>query len=295
MKPLVVILGPTASGKSALAAALAKQFKGEIVSADSRQIYRGLDIGTGKVTKRERRGVPHHLLSIAHPRHRFSVVTFKARAERAIDQIQKRGKLPFLVGGTGLYIDAVARGIQYPEVPPNLRLRRRLEGKPAIELYRILQRLDPKRAKAIDRQNPRRLIRAIEIVRATRQPLRPALSHKKFDALFIGIQRSRAELIKRVSAAVKKRIKRGLIRETERLRREGISKKRLSELGLDYAIALKYLGGKISRQALPQKLEKSNWDYVKRQETWFGRYPDIHWVKTRPEASRLIKHFISRG
>src|SRR3989344_2641304 len=174
---LIAILGPTASGKSELAVKLARNFKGEIVSADSRQIYKGLDVGTGKVDGRWRmadgkrqvfvyKGVPHYLIDFANPKKQFSVDDFRRKVNEAIADIVRRGKIPFLVGGTGFYIDAVARGIQYPNVPPNPKLRKHLAKKSATELFDILKKLEPARAKTIERQNPRRMIRAIEIARA---------------------------------------------------------------------------------------------------------------------------------
>ena len=164
--PLVVIVGPTAAGKSALAVRLARTFGGEVVSADSRQVYRGLDVGTGKISKRAMRGVPHHLLNVAGPKRPFDVVRFQRLAERAIRDVARRGRLPFLVGGTGLWVDAVAFGIGFPAAPPNRTLRRRLATKRARDLLAALRRLDPERAKTIEPQNPRRIIRAIEIARA---------------------------------------------------------------------------------------------------------------------------------
>ncbi len=291
---LVVILGPTASGKSALAVKLAKRFRGEIISADSRQIYRGLDIGTGKITKREMRGIPHHLLSFQNPKRRFSAGQFKKLAERKIRDIRKHGNIPFIVGGTGFYIDAVARGIEYPEVAPNQKLQRALGKKSADELHRILRALDPARAETIDRKNPRRLIRAIEIVKATKKPI-PKLSEQKvYEALFIGIRRERPELRRRIRAAIRKRNRQGLVRETQNLIRAGIPQKRLAELGLDYGITVDYLKHRISRETMLTKLESANWRYAKRQETWFRKHRDINWVNGKAEAKRLIKNFLLR-
>ena len=165
MKKLIVVLGPTASGKTDLSIKLAKKLGGEIVSADSRQIYKGMDIGTGKVTKKEMRGIPHHLLDVASPRARFSAAHYQKMALKAIGKTYKRGKIPFLVGGTGFYIQAVTEGLVLPEVKPDWKLRKKLEKKSNKELFLMLLKLDKKRAKAIDRDNPRRLIRAIEIAK----------------------------------------------------------------------------------------------------------------------------------
>ena len=150
---LIVILGPTSSGKSALGIALAKKFKGEIISADSRQVYKGMDLGTGKVTKKEQRLVPHHLLNIANPKRKFTVSQFKTLADKAIKQIQRKNKLPFLVGGSAFYIYAVIDDLTIPEVKPNVKLRKELEKKTTKELFSMLNKLDPHRAKLIDKNN----------------------------------------------------------------------------------------------------------------------------------------------
>ncbi len=163
---LIVILGPTASGKSELAVKLAKKFNGEIISADSRQVYKGLNIGTGKITKKEMKGIGHHLLDVASPKRKFTVAQFQKLAFKKIREIQRRGKTPFLVGGTGFYIQSVVDNISIPEVTPNWKLRKALEKKNTEELFSMLKKLDPARAKTIDSKNPRRLTRAIEIASA---------------------------------------------------------------------------------------------------------------------------------
>jgi len=162
---IIVIAGPTASGKTSFSVQLAKKFNGEVVSADSRQVYRKLDIGTEKVTKREMRGVPHHLMDVASPRRAFSVTRYKQLAEKAVESILKRGKMPIIAGGTGLYIDSVVYDRTYPEVKPNIPLRKSLEKKTEQELYAMLKKLDSRRAKDVDPKNKRRLVRAIEIAK----------------------------------------------------------------------------------------------------------------------------------
>ncbi len=172
-RKLIAIVGPNASGKTGLSIKLAKKFNGEIVSADSRQVYRGMDIGTGKVTQKETQGVPHYLLDVASPKSRFTVAQYQKMAKRAIDKIFKKSKIPFLVGGTGLYIQAVVDDIVIPKVKPDWKLRHKLEKEPAEDLFKKLEKLDPKRAKNIDRNNKRRLIRAIEICLKTKKPVLP--------------------------------------------------------------------------------------------------------------------------
>ena len=289
MDKLVVILGPTASGKSALAIKLARLFNGEIISADSRQVYRGLDIGSGKITKREMAGIPHHLLDVANPTRKFTVAQYQKLARRTILQIQKRGRLPFLVGGTGFYIQSIVDGIVIPEVKPNWKLRKKLERKTIKELYQMLLKLDPARAANIDPQNPRRLIRAIEIVKTTVDVGRP---------LLIGIKKSPQELKKLIAARLKKRIK-GIIIEVKNLHlpvgrqaKTGLSFKRLEELGLEYRFVAQYLQQKISYGEMIDAIQKESLQFTKRQMTWFKRDQRIHWVKNQTEAQKLIKNFL---
>ncbi|MEK7612980.1 MAG: tRNA (adenosine(37)-N6)-dimethylallyltransferase MiaA, partial [Patescibacteria group bacterium] len=166
MKKVLVIVGPTASGKSGLAVRLAKKFKGEIISVDSRQVYKGLDIGTGKITKKEMKGVPHYLLDVANPKKQFSVSQYKKFADKIVRYIVLENRLPIIVGGTGFYIDTLAGKFSLPDVPPNKLLRRKLEKFDTEELFKMLKKKDPARAKTIDRHNKVRLIRALEIVNA---------------------------------------------------------------------------------------------------------------------------------
>ena len=168
---IIVILGPTASGKTALSITLAKRFNGEIISTDSRQVYKGLNIGSGKITKKEMKGIPHHLLDVANPKRKFTVAQFQTLALKKIQEIQNKGKIPFLVGGTGFYIQSVVDGIAIPEVKPNWKLRKKLDKKSVKELFLMLKKLDPRRAKNIDPKNPHRIIRAIEIVLSTNKPV----------------------------------------------------------------------------------------------------------------------------
>src|SRR3990167_3851819 len=165
-RKIIVILGPTASGKSALAVKLAKKFNGEVISADSRQVYKGLNIGTGKITRKEMGGVPHYCLDVVSPKKIFTVADFKKCAEKAIEKIFAKNKTPIIVGGTGLYIQAVVDNITLPEVKPNWKLRKELEKKTTEEMFKMLKKLDPERAKTIDAKNPRRLIRAIKTAEA---------------------------------------------------------------------------------------------------------------------------------
>lgn len=287
-----MILGPTASGKTDLSIKLAKKFGGEIVSADSRQAYRGLNIGAGKITKKEMAGIPHYLLDVANPKRKFTVWQYQKWATAAIKKIQTKGKVPFLVGGTGFYIQSITDGIVIPEVKPNWKLRKELEAKSVDELFLILKKLDSARAKSIDPKNPRRLVRAIEIVRVTGKPVQKLKNiNFKADILQIGIKKSPEELKKLINARLQKRIK-GIITEVKKLRQGGLSFKRLEELGLEYRFTAQYLRNKITYQQLMNLIQLESQHFAKRQMTWFKRGKKIHWIKTQREAEDLIRKFL---
>ncbi len=292
-KKLIVILGPTASGKSELAIKLAKKFNGEIVSADSRQVYKGMDIGTGKVTKRERQGIPHYLLDVASPKRRFTVVQYRKLALKAINEIFKKGEMPILCGGTGFYIQSVVDGIVIPEVKPDWRLRSGLEKKGTQQLFNLLKNLDSKRAKTIEQKNRRRLIRALEIIIKTKKPI--PLFRKKllpYPVLIIGIKKSSDELKKLIKNRLLRWLKNGLIAEVKKLRKSGLSWKRIEEFGLEYRYLAKYLQGKLNYNEMIENSLKELQDYAKRQMTWFKKDERIHWILTRKEAEKLIKEFL---
>lgn len=284
---IIVIVGPTASGKSELAVTLARRFNGEVISADSRQVYKGLDIATGKITKKEMRGIPHHLLDVASPKRTFTVAQFKKKAEKALHAILKKGKIPIIAGGTGFYISALVDNITLPNVPPNQKLRVRLEALDAEALHKKLSAYDPGRAATIDPRNRRRLIRAIEIARALGNV--PAIKKENgHNALFIGL--APKNLRERIKERVRARIKRGMVAEAKRMRAQGITLRRMQELGLEYRFLAKYLEGKLSKEELSEKIETGDWQYAKRQMTWFKRDKRIHWF--RPGDARAIFRFV---
>ncbi len=289
---LVVILGQTASGKTDLSLKLARKFKGEIVSADSRQVYKGLNVGSGKITKKEMRGIRHHLLDVADPKRKFTVAQFQSQALEAIRGIQKAGRLPFLVGGTGFYIQSIVDGIVIPEVKPNLKLRKELQNKTIEELFAMLAKLDPRRAQSIDLKNPMRLVRAIEIITSTKKPVSPLKKVPQFNTLQIGIAKPKAQLHKLIEKRLHKRMK-GMIAEVKKLRRQGLSFKRMDELGLEYRFVSQYVQGKIDYESMVLKLQKEIEHYAKRQMTWFQRDKHIHWIKNQREAKLLIKKFLN--
>jgi len=307
-KKLIVILGPTASGKSELAIKLAKKlapyrnevsgagFNGaEIISADSRQVYKKMDIGTGKVTKKEMKGIPHHLLDVANPKRRFTVTQYRKLALRAIDNIFKKGKIPILCGGTGFYIQAVVDGILIPEVKPDWKLREKLERKSPRELYKTLKKLDPKRAKTIDKNNPRRLIRAIEIILKTKKPV-PVLKKNPlpYPVLMIGIKKSKEELNKLIEKRFFKWLKSGLIKEVKNLKKSGLSWKKIEEFGMHYYIVAQYIQGKINYGEMIKKSLIELRNYAKRQMTWFKKNKRIKWVKYYKKAEGLVSNFFKK-
>jgi len=289
---LVVILGPTASGKSDLAVALAKKFNGEIISADSRQVYKGMNLGTGKITKKEMQGIPHYLLDVASPKKRFTVAQYKKLALAAIKKIQKKNKIPIICGGTGFYIQALTDDISIPEIKPDLKLRARLEKKSVLELFAELKKFDPNRAKTIDPSNPRRLIRALEIIYKTGQAVPELKIKPQFDALFIGIKKSIPELKKLIRKRLIKRLHQGMIEEVNNLRKYGLSWKRLDNFGLEYRWIAKFLQKKISYQELIAKLQKESEHYAKRQMTWFKRDERIEWIANKNQAQKIVKLFL---
>lgn len=307
-KKMLVIVGPTATGKSDLAVFLAKKLGGEVVSADSRQVYKGLDIGTGKVPRDPTnyklrtknyfyKGVPHHLLGVVNPKRVFSVSQYKKLGEKILQDIWQQEKLPIICGGTGFYIQALVDGIVLPEVPPNKKLRKQLEKKSATELFTILKKLDPRRAKEIDRKNPRRLIRAIEIAKYSgKVPRLEIQPPSNTDILEIGINMPDKILRNRIEKRLKARIKKGMIAEAVRLNRQGLSWKRMEELGLEYRYLARYLQGKILKKEMITQLAGEIWQYAKRQRTWFKRDKRIRWfLPTKKERiEKIVKRFLKK-
>ncbi len=274
---IIVILGPTATGKSDLAVTIAKKHNGEVISADSRQVYKHLDIGTGKITKKEMRGIPHHMLDVVSPTKIYSVFDWQRAAEKYIADIIGRNKLPIICGGTGFYIQSIVDGIILPEVPPNVQLRQELENKTATELVGILQKYDSHILETIDTKNPARLVRAIEI--AEHLGSVPPLQKKPspYDILQIGLALSKEGLSEKIHTRLLKRLKAGMVSEAVKLHGRGLSWKRMLSLGLEYRYLALFLKGKISRSEFIQTLSKEIEQYAKRQITWFKRDTKIQW------------------
>ena len=292
---IIVIVGPTASGKSDLAVDIAKKLKGEVISADSRQVYKGMDIGSGKITKTEMKGVPHHLLDIVSPKTIFTASSFQKKARIAIKKIQKKGKIPIICGGTGFYIKAVIDGISFPKVPPNKILRKKLSGKTVPELFKILKKLDLSRARIIDKHNRHRLIRSIEIAKELGKMPKVKTSPIDADVLFIGIKKNQETLKKLIKRRLEKRLKQGMLKEILRLHNplssRGISWKRLESFGLEYKYGALYLQKKIPKNEFFDELLKETYKYAKRQMTWFLKDKRINWVKNKKEALSRVRKF----
>ncbi len=290
---VIVILGQTATGKSDFAVRVAKKVGGEIISADSRQVYKGMDLGTGKITKKEMQGVPHHLLDVVSPKKVFSVSDFKNIADKKIAEIIARGHVPIICGGTGFYIDAVIDGAILPEVEPNKKLRATLEKKSTESLLKILKKLDPSRAKNIDTKNKVRLIRAIEIAKALGK-VPKVKKEEKYEVVKIGLTIPDEILKERIHARLLSRIKKGMLREIKNLHQSGVSWKRMNDLGLEYRYGALYLQGKLSKQEMIEKLNTEIWHYAKRQRTWFKRDEETVWMDTRKTAkyNKVLSNFL---
>lgn len=278
IKPkIIVILGQTSTGKSDLAVKIAKKVDGEVISADSRQVYKGLNLGTGKITKKEMERIPHYLLDISNAKNRFTVSQYKKLTDKKIKEIIKKGKVPIICGGTGFYIDAVVNGIIFPEVPPNKKLRKILDKKSTEKLFEILKNLDKNRAENIDPKNKVRLIRAIEIAKALGRVPEISTKEPEYDFLKIGLSLPSDILKEKIEKRLLSRIKSGMVKEIQNLHKKGLSWKRMQELGLEYRYVSLYLENKINKKEMIKKLNSEIYKYAKRQMTWFKKDKKIKW------------------
>ncbi len=285
---LIVVTGPTATGKSALGVELAKVFGGEIISADSRQVYTGLDIGSAKITPDEMQGIPHYLIDVANPKDIFNVSDFKKLAQEKISEIHSHGKLPIIVGGTGMYISAVVDDQEFPQVPPNMELRTELEKLSVDELFEKLEQVNPERSKNIDKHNKVRLVRAIEIAQ---YPLAlRALPLKGGDSsiLIIGLTLPKEELVSRIEKRIHDRIP-ALFDEIKKLLADGISPERLNSFGLEYRYGLEYVDGKIDLENFKKILATKTWQYVRRQMTWWKRDSRVVWMNPITDNQKILE------
>ncbi|MCX6753601.1 MAG: tRNA (adenosine(37)-N6)-dimethylallyltransferase MiaA [Candidatus Nomurabacteria bacterium] len=294
---IIVVLGQTATGKSDFAVDVARQINGEIISADSRQVYKGMNLGTGKITKKEMLGVPHYLLDVINPSKVFTVNDFQKKALKEIDTIYKRGKVPIICGGTGFYIDAIVNGTMFPDVPPNKKLRTELYLLDAIALSRYLEKLDPERLKTIDKNNKVRLVRAIEIAKALGKVPKVIANKNNFELLKIGLTLPPEILKERIYTRLLSRIKKGMAKEIENLHKGGITWKRLHSFGLEYRYVSMYLQGKFTKSEMIEKLNTEIWHFAKRQNTWFKRDTNTIWINPLKKSDKIkvmkeVKRFL---
>lgn len=280
---IVIVLGPTASGKSDLAVEVALHFNGEVISADSRQVYKGLDIGSGKITPEETRGIPHHLLDVVSPAKIFTASDYSELAKKEIKNILGRGKLPVICGGTGFYINALLYGNSFAPVPPAPKIRKQLEKISTDELAKKLAEIDPERFASIDAKNRVRLIRALEIVIATGRPVAKINPTTEYDTLKVGILWNKEDLDRRIELRLDHRLNDGMIEEVGQLKfpekGRGLSWKRLNDLGLEYRFISLYLKGDLSYDDMRTKLATAIKQYARRQMTWFRRDKEVIWLK----------------
>lgn len=291
------IVGQTASGKTSLSLWLAAKFNGEIISADSRQVYRGMDIGSGKVTHEEMGAVAHHLIDVADPNEKYTVADFVRDGREAIAAITKHGALPIIAGGTFFYSDALLGKVSLPNVSPNEALRTMLAGKSHDELYSLLEEKDPRRAATIDRHNPARLIRALEIIDAVGAVPELVESAPLYDVLTLGIIIDKEQLHKNIHTRLNERFEQGMIDEVTSLHTQGVSWERLESFGLEYRRIAEYLQGEMTLEEMKDRLEIDIRQFAKRQMTWLKRDPTIVWVnptvpKDREQIALLVQSFL---
>ncbi len=306
-------MGPTSSGKSEVAIKLAQKFNGEIISADSRQVYREMNIGTGKVEpdllgeipqKFSRGkfyagspymsgGIAHYLIDVANPKTEYNVAKFKKDTEKIIKDILKRKKLPIICGGTGFWIKAIVDNVNFPEVKPDKELRKILEKKSVEELFKTLRKLDLERANNIDAKNKVRLIRAIEICKAIGKVPKIIIQSERYDFFQIGINIPKEELHKKIKKRLEKRFEAGMIEEVKELRRQKLSWKKIQSFGLGYYWIPLYLRGKMGKEDLFEKVLGAEKDYAKRQITWFKKDKRIIWLKKYKEIEKEVESFLN--
>jgi tRNA dimethylallyltransferase len=300
MKPLIAIVGPTAIGKTELALHLAGHFDIEVVGADSRQVYRYMNIGTAKPTRKERARVPHHLVDIIPPNEPFSLAVYEALAHEVIQDIHQRDKLPLLVGGSGLYLWAVMEGWKIPQVPPDNEFRRDMEERAQIKgkesLHAELRELDPTSAEKIDPRNVRRVIRAMEVTKATGIPF-SQLQRKEpppFHTLVIGLTTNRDSLYQRIDERVEQMVRRGLVEEVQRLFERGYGPSLTPMSSMGYRQIGKYLQGEMELSAAIEETKVETHRFARQQYTWF-RLKDarIHWFDTANDNEEPIRQLVA--
>jgi tRNA dimethylallyltransferase len=296
---ILVILGPTASGKTSLAVKLAKELNGEIISADSRQVFRGMDIGTGK-DLREYGNTPYHLIDVVSPEEEFNLLKYQKLANKAIKDILSRGKLPIIAGGTGLYLQAIVDGYQLDKNVPNPERRTQLTAMSVAELYKLLEQEKPEFAANInnsDKNNPRRLIRYVEIMESGDTPKTSSKKITPYNFLLLGLQQDDETMRARIIKRLKDRLdNEDMVGEVERLIDEGISWARLNSFGLEYRHIAWYLQDKLDYDEMVERLSLATYRFAKRQKTWFKRWEKqgriINWISGLKEAKKIIKNWL---
>lgn len=290
---IIAIVGPTASGKTGLSIEIAKRFAGEVISADSRQVYRGMDIGSAKVTPAEMEGIPHFLLDVADPKDVYTVTDWVTEAKKTITEIDERKHLPIICGGTFFYIDSLLGKVTIPEVPPNREWHAKLEEKSTAELLRMLENLDPDRASSIDTENKRRLIRAIEVATFLGKVPPPRPLDCPYDILTIGIKvdmETHGDVIKK---RLIERLDSGMVKEVETLLQNGVTHERLETFGLEYRYISRYLRGLVDYDQMVTELAFKTRQFAKRQITWLKRDKTIEWFeRTDPKIFTTIEQFL---
>ncbi len=300
---LVVIVGPTAVGKTALSLELAQAFNGEIISGDSMQVYRYMDIGTAKATKEERSLVPHYLIDIIDPDQDYSVAIFQEMATELITEINQRQRLPFIVGGTGLYIQSVTHSFQFSEAEQDYELREQLmrmaESEGVEALHERLRMIDPITAERLHPNDVKRVIRAIEIYQLTGQTMadfQHRAQYSPYDIVMIGLTMDRQKLYERINQRVDLMIEAGLIEEVRWLLDQGYDPSLNSMQGLGYKEVVPYLYGEITQEQAVQEIKKRTRHFAKRQLSWFRRIPEVQWFDlTNPDEHSRIKETIHRA
>ncbi len=289
---LIAVMGTNASGKSGLGIELAARYGGEVVSADSRQVFRGLDLGSGKITPEEAKGVPHHLIDVCEPGEFFSMADFQRLAYAAIDDILSRGKIPFLVGGTGLYVDAVIDGYELSEIEPDLEFRAHLETFETPALYAMLKEKLPNTE--IDPKNRNRVMRALE--RLAADDYHPGRRSPRYEVLKLGVTWPREILKQRIDERLERRLQQGMIDEVKGLMDAGVSTEFLTKLGLEYRYITEYLLGKWTYDQMLDELARAIKRFAKRQMTWFRKEENLHWLDMSADpvkqAVELIDAFL---
>jgi tRNA dimethylallyltransferase len=309
---IIVIMGPTASGKSGVAIKLAQKFNGEIISADSRQVYCGMDIGTGKVMRDSNshqpsvtghqkyisEGIVHHLIDVAPPMEDFNISHFKTFANIAIEEILAKGKIPIICGGTAFWIDAIVKNTSIPEVAPNIELREKLQQESVEELFLHLQKLDPERAANIDSKNKVRLIRAVEICAAIgKVPAQDTIhniQNTKYKFLEIGISTEREKLNEKIQKRLDERFDDGMIKEVEDLHKNGVEYEWMERIGLEHRWISRFLQDKVELEEMKKLLYFDIIHYAKRQMTWLKRNKNIIWLEDYQDIKNEVKKFLEK-